>query len=581
MPPPPGAYSPISADLAVSASDYEIGSRIASGSYGVVFRATELSTDKKVAIKFFDYFASKETSSAAYVDLEIERQHATRHIESFAKLHGVFFDTHEGLLAAKGLVKRTFDYYNERLTVTRQKALVMELLEGGEVWDLVNSSGKLSEKDGSVILETCVHAFLQLHAMRHINPDFKMENCVFVHKFVPGMSDSKRLLCKVIDQGMTQVLPPGSNFYTSQNELGSPPFMAPESRKPSYKYSALSDVFQLGCMLHLMLTATKPFNDIGVSCNLEVAQAKLGEEAKALLKKMLAPEAERITMADILQHAFITNRSALSDADLGPDYKQRVKDLLLSRRFRGLLQECSDHGHRKMNAVLQAVPHVAAVEGVEQQFCLDTGAFHQLRKQFMTVPCLRSSCRPREDQPCGCSGDVTRTISREALKKLLAECGQALLATDTVCAVLDNGRPDDGIDYASFVSTLTAFRAPDAQRIDSQFFFEILDLNLDGKLSQEEVVSVLSLMLNAPLASSASTSASTAASTASPRAFVGEVEIVEMFRVLDFNNDGGVDAAEFRAFIDHNMSTTGGSAAAGGGSAGGVGVFRPGGHGTA
>lgn len=572
MPPPPGAFSPIAAELAVSAEDYEIDDRIAGGSYGIVYRAVQRSTGRRVAIKFFDYFATAYNSDAAYVDIEIERQQETAHIESFAKLLGVFFDTPEGLLSTKGLVKRTTSVYYPyaRITVARQKALVMELLEGGEVWDLVSDLNKakkqLSERDCSVVLETCVHAFLQLHAMRRINPDFKMENCVFVHKFVAGMSDADRLMCKVIDQGMNQVLQPGSHSHYSPRQLGSPPFVAPESRAEG-KYSALSDVFQLGCMLHLMLTALKPFDDQGRPYNHETDRAHLGEGAKALLKKMLAPEAERISMADILQETFIVQRNTLSDADLGPDYVKRVKDLLLSRRFRRLLQECADNGHRKMNAVLQAVPAISTINEVEKQFLLDGGTFHQLRQQFMTVACLRPGCQPRESQPgpCGCNGDVSRAISRESLKMLLSECGQGHLATDAVCSVLDDDRPLDGVDYTSFVTTLTAFRAPDAKRVDSQFFFEILDLNLDGKLSQDEVVSVLSLMLNAPLANGGS-----------PRAYVAESEIIQMFQVLDFNNDGGVDAAEFRAFIDHNFSSIGSSSAGGiwttaGGSAAGDG----------
>ena len=527
-----------------------------------------------VAVKFFDYQGegnnSMNYSDAVYVDQEIDRQRELSDIQSIAELFGCAFDTELGLLRRFGQKKLP---RNPKYKVTRQKIIIMELLQGGEIFDAIITRGTFTQPDASIVLEQVAHTYDQMHARRRINPDFKLENCMFAHAWglaPPG--ENSHLLCKIIDMGMVKVLPEGQRdyFHESKSMLGTDRFVAPESRADG-TYSAKSDVFQLGCFLHLMLHAEFAHygpGDMHVMQGLKAAgmpmpdlaavHAALGVGGK-LLQLMLEPDCEkRISLTEVLAHPFITHRHELSTADLGPEYIQRIRALKLRKRFRSLLVSCAEAGRQKRQAVeaVLAASIAARVPGTElqepasgifrQPQKLSCETFKQLREAFLKAA----------------KGDVRSKVPRAACISILAECGFEALATEEACSILDGGSLE-GVGYFEFVITLTAFRLPlnpvetaadrEQKQLDSTFFFEILDLNLDGKLTLEEVVSVLGVVFNVGLF-----------------ADVVESDIVELFHAIDFDDNGSIDAGEFKAFLDHSMSTAGGSIGFGaGGNAGG------------
>ena len=518
--PPTGAYSGIKKEWYSPHSDFEILDFVQRGGFGTVFKGRRISTGERVALKFFDY-RQTQISDASWIDIEIDRQFEANEIAGFARILGVFYDTEDGLLRSKGIAKRKNDL------VRRQKVTVMELLDGGEVYERVEKLAqkglKFSEQDASIILESVVKAFDQLHARRRINPDFKPENCVFVHE------DPRSFDIKVIDLGLVRLIPEGQSMLhypppPGMLGLGTPKFLAPESRAPRSVYSPLSDVFQLGCFLYTTLCAHHPFDDAGIKSQwYDYCQQNLSDSAKSLLEAMLEETPEhRISLHDILAHPFVRDRASLSDADLGEDYIARIRSLNLRKRFRGLLQACADSGRRQRDAVVKLDGWGEAGKAPQDAGSLSgklkTETFMQVKEHFLQR----------------CDRNVRQKISHDAFKGVLTECGLSALARDEVVQVFDPDR-EGTIGYVDFIVALTAFRYPESTKLDPQGLFDILDLNSDGKVTKEEIVAVLRMMLHTTRDE--------------------EDDLNALFETIDVDGQDGIDMKELKAFLDHNNTT--------------------------
>ena len=509
--PPPGAHSGIKRELYVEAKDFEILDFVQEGSFGKVYRGRRVSTGERVALKFFDY--THNQSDGNWVDVEIDRMAESNEITGIARLLGVFYDSDEGLLMALGERKKGG-------SVRRQKVIVMELLEGGEVYERVATLGpSFSERDASAILESVVKVFDQLHAKRRINPDFKLENCVFVSK------EPKNLEIKVIDLGLVRPIPDEQlvvRIPKPRNSpgIGTPNFLAPESLSPTCEYSYKSDVFQIGCFLFMMLCADQPFlPDHDSECMKDPrAWPKLesrSEQAKDLISRMLDYNPKtRISAHDVLEHPFIKHRQALSDKDLGAEYIGAIRGLNLRKRFRGLLQTSATRGHEQRVSITSLVQDSEALSVLA-----DGSYFLILKKSF-----LESS-----------GGSVSNKIPRDAFKAVASGCGLGVLARDDVCAVFDP--ENEGIGYCDFIVALASFRYPEFAKMDPRGLFDILDLNADGMVTKDEILTVLRVMLH--------TNAKE------------EKDLVELFEAIDVVKEGpdGIDIYELEAFLDRNTTT--------------------------
>ena len=444
-----GTYSPIPAELQVDPAQYELLDYQARGGFGCVFTAIHIPTGQKVAIKLFDYIHCKP-SDPAYVDVEIESMRRVRHILGFARLLGCFYDSEEGI--ATGRQVRYWSMSGEREFVDtarklgaqkhgvrRQKVLVLELCQGGEVFDRINllaEQGRSFELvHASDIVRSVCATFQQLHASRLINPDFKPENCVFVSP------DLSLFEVKVIDLGAMCHVPEGQSEIVNRDALITPSLQAPESHQRGV-FSFKSDVFQVGCFLFMILAAAVPFDDYGRKSRdfdhwMGAIRAR-SVAAHDLLCRLLCPSPdERISVPDILRHPFVAEPQSLAAAvgagGSGPDaaYIERVRGLLLRKRLRVLLQACAEVGRRQREAVLQlelaqseqqaagegaGAGHGAGAEGGILDLGrlaakLDGGVFVQLKARFLEK----------------CGHDVKSEISKEAFRSILETCDEPSL----------------------------------------------------------------------------------------------------------------------------------------------------------
>ena len=230
------------------------------------------------------------------------------------------------------------------------KVIVMECLEGGDLCDRVNAMHKLSEQEIAPIFKQLFITFDHLHLRRLLFCDFKLENAVLVS------NDPRNLECKVIDFGMLQELPKDKNDVMTKACLGTPPYLAPESRCVNddfyatppivmqgtqciynffaillsltnctlcwnfnswlelRQYSTASDVWQLGVALFCTACLYTPFSNNGVKEPFyDEYLNKVSPLLQDLLRKILVDDPQiRYTISMVLKHPWfnITKVSA-------------------------------------------------------------------------------------------------------------------------------------------------------------------------------------------------------------------------------------------------------------------------------
>ena len=204
-----------------------------------------------------------------------------------------------------------------------QVHLVMELCEGGELFDEVVRRGKFSEPDAAHLFQQIVSAIAFCHAAGVMHRDLKPENILLKRPGNPG----ERLQAKVADLGLAACLGAGE---TITGVTGSPYYMSPEVIQG--EYGQKSDVWSLGVILYVLLSGTPPFwgnDDVAVFSSVlkghvdfnRSAWAGVSAEAKSLVRCMLSQDpAERPTAMKVLSHPWIQyhcNRNAVGSNRAG------------------------------------------------------------------------------------------------------------------------------------------------------------------------------------------------------------------------------------------------------------------------
>ncbi|CAL1401824.1 unnamed protein product [Linum trigynum] len=102
--------------------------------------------------------------------------------------------------------------------------LVMELCEGGELFDRIVSRGHYTERAAASVTGTIVVVVQLCHKHGVIHRDLKLENFLFANK-------KENSPLKAIDFGLSIFFKPGERF---SEIIGSPYYMAPEVLKRNY-----------------------------------------------------------------------------------------------------------------------------------------------------------------------------------------------------------------------------------------------------------------------------------------------------------------------------------------------------------
>merc|ERR1712203_493262 len=128
---------------------------------------------------------------------------------------------------------------------------VMELCEGGELFDRIIETGSLSEKTTARIIDQCASAVAYAHARKIAHRDIKPENIVFCSK------DKSVLDIKLIDWGLAMSFQGGS----MSDAVGSFTYAAPEVIEANERktYRETCDLWSMGVLTYVMLCGRPPF----------------------------------------------------------------------------------------------------------------------------------------------------------------------------------------------------------------------------------------------------------------------------------------------------------------------------------
>ncbi|KAI3682382.1 hypothetical protein L1987_82324 [Smallanthus sonchifolius] len=311
---------------------YVLGRELGRGEFGVTYLCTDKSSDEVFACK-----SISKKKLRTRVDIEDVR----REVEIMKHM-----PTHPNIVSLK-------DTYEDDSAVH----LVMELCEGGELFDRIVARGHYTERAAAGVTRTIVEVIQMCHKHGVMHRDLKPENFLFENK-------KETAALKAIDFGLSVFFRPGERF----NEIvGSPYYMAPEVLKRNYGPEV--DVWSAGVILYILLCGVPPF---WAETEQGVAQAiirsvvdfkrdpwpKVSDSAKDLVKKMLNPDPKlRLTAQEVLDHPWIQNAKKAPNVSLGETVKARLKQFSVMNKL-------------KKRALRVIAEHLSAEEvaGIKQGF---------------------------------------------------------------------------------------------------------------------------------------------------------------------------------------------------------------------
>ncbi|CAD5313128.1 unnamed protein product [Arabidopsis thaliana] len=288
---------------------YILGRELGRGEFGITYLCTDRETHEALACKSI----SKRKLRTA-VDIEDVRREVA--IMSTLPEH-------------PNVVKLKASYEdNENVH------LVMELCEGGELFDRIVARGHYTERAAAAVARTIAEVVMMCHSNGVMHRDLKPENFLFANK-------KENSPLKAIDFGLSVFFKPGDKFTEI---VGSPYYMAPEVLKRDYGPGV--DVWSAGVIIYILLCGVPPFwaeTEQGVALAIlrgvldfkRDPWPQISESAKSLVKQMLDPDpTKRLTAQQVLAHPWIQNAKKAPNVPLGDIVRSRLKQFSMMNRFK-------------------------------------------------------------------------------------------------------------------------------------------------------------------------------------------------------------------------------------------------------
>jgi serine/threonine protein kinase len=212
---------------------YKIVALVGVGGMGVVYKATQLSVERIVALKVLHPELVQDTLSKKRFE------HEARAASTL--LHPNLIVVHDFGFSRNG-----------------QPFMVMDYLDGPTLHDVIEDSGPLPVGRFLNIFLQCCHGLSHAHKKGVIHRDVKPCNI--------GMTsgDTNAETVKLLDFGVAKVVDltkprdPSQNLTNPGTIVGSPYFMSPE-QCTGQEVDARSDIYSLGCVMYASLTGALPF----------------------------------------------------------------------------------------------------------------------------------------------------------------------------------------------------------------------------------------------------------------------------------------------------------------------------------
>jgi serine/threonine protein kinase len=256
----------------VFAGHYDIISCLGQGGMSVVYKATDTTEKRVVAVKVL--------------------------------LPGKLFDAKSlGRFQREALTASSVDHHNIvevyafDVLDNGRPYIVMEYLPGKSLSELIKESGSLPlTRSIDIIIQTC-NALEHAHQNDVIHRDLKPSNVMILN------NDDGRDLVKIVDFGIAKMLTESRSeripLTQSGDVIGTPIYMSLEQCL-GRELDARTDIYSLGCVLFEMLTGTPPFlGDTVVSLAMQQQNSKAPTLKEASLGKDF-PEGLETMMVKLL-----------------------------------------------------------------------------------------------------------------------------------------------------------------------------------------------------------------------------------------------------------------------------------------
>lgn len=201
---------------------YELGQELGRGGFSIVREGRNRTTGEKVAVKFIE---------KKFVDPE-ELKLLQREIDIMARVQ------HTNVL-------RLFEIFD----TDTKLSLVMELVNGGELFYKIVDKGSYSELEARDIVRQLVQGVDYLHNQGIAHRDLKPENLLCSEK-------DDGMIIKIADFGLSKAFGGESKLTTS---CGTPDYAAPEVLRMEGTYDKGVDLWSIGVITYVLLCGFPPF----------------------------------------------------------------------------------------------------------------------------------------------------------------------------------------------------------------------------------------------------------------------------------------------------------------------------------
>ncbi|KAG5058484.1 hypothetical protein AAZX31_05G185100 [Glycine max] len=279
---------------------YEVGRKLGQGQFGTTFECTRRASGGKFACKSIP--KRKLLCKEDYEDVwrEIQIMHHLSEHAHVVRIEGTYEDS-------------------------SAVHLVMELCEGGELFDRIVQKGHYSERQAARLIKTIVEVVEACHSLGVMHRDLKPENFLF-----DTVDEDAKL--KATDFGLSVFYKPGESFC---DVVGSPYYVAPEVLRKHY--GPESDVWSAGVILYILLSGVPPFwaeSEPGIFRQILLGKLdfqsepwpSVSDSAKDLIRKMLDQNPKtRLTAHEVLRHPWIVDDNIAPDKPLDSAVLSRLK----------------------------------------------------------------------------------------------------------------------------------------------------------------------------------------------------------------------------------------------------------------